>query len=904
MPHRDSEIPVIPPPPFGPSFSQNVNSKDATRDPESEKKCNLHSHQSSANAYPFAAPTHLAVIKPMTRSDILALIFVFLMLPQGVSMILLLAYILSGSFKSIASRVIARYLTQWDRITSKDCHESPYFKVRYARSAMVSQFFQLFSINSAILLACYYILPQTWFYYFAVLAKSIIASKVVGSYISGSTTYVSVVGSSNQSSSQSPSLHHNQGAPINGWNPTSSFSTTKNDPRNSLTSVINSIAGCLLVITTNNMINNFVLNLNVPHLVADVVKFYRGLWHINKKSALNDGLSGFQYESFVRAFFTKSPFQLSLNYLNPRKLLHYTAHKRLLENYSVFTKLFTFCFVKFFKLNDNTIQLVDVVMKEVSTVMNYAYLVLCIHVISLTISPFLHRCFILKDYSKTLDNLSSFTPELSFPNYKPVNSVMPTSLKESTSESFVVVNVDQPGASSSSREPLEVNVKQAVSVNSKNASAPQRPLATPASNFEVFCLSSPFNKAASLGNKVNFSSTQGSGGNTSGVSNLKNTLDRRNRSSSGALHPPSTTIIDKQYVKLVQPLWSWLAAIKILALKPLYFSGKETTKKDNGMPFYHTTPPTESPVAIYGVEDNRVLLAVLNSEVLLLKSKKFSIYMNGVYWKAAFWYTINTGDKPLDIISIEGLMPLYLYEISITSEEELISHSVVTTTDHNKSPSYSSYSVDSGKEAMILRGKEHLQVEVDEVKAHFRKLKRDENKKLGDLKKQIDSIKAKIDRYWVKLDDGKSTGKFKGLQNSVVQLEQEIKALKAQMDEFNANTEKSEASYKAEEDALHKQIAELEQFILEHEQNTHLLKGDVRAVEVDKNNYAVKKQKLVAKIESRKEEISKMNGEMKQLRKVMLLRIQRRQKKIQERMDTILPKVNTAIEEMEGEYAL
>lgn len=969
MPHRhpeSSSSPIIPPPPFGPSYNVNNSKQNGVHNPNHHDLPKNQGFKSSSRsngpimAVPYSSHTHLAVIKPMTRTDILALIFVFLILPQGISMLLLLAYILSGSFKSIASKLIARYLTQWDCLSSAKAHTSSFLRMRHHRSELLGQFVQLFSINSAILLACYYILPQSWFYYLAVLAKSIIASKLVGSYISGSTTFVSVVNppSSSSSSHQQYPLHHpnhpsnsnqqssplatahttisNTGSPSSNfpaWNPSSSFSTTKNDPKNSFTSVINSVMGCSLVIIIDNVMNNFVLDLNVPRLVADVARFYKGLCHVQSLSSVGSDIHSYlHYDTFIRAFFTKSPFLASLSYLAPRKDTFSIGHRRFHDKSSVLTKSLFHAVVRCFGFTDPVATFLDAVLHELSTVMNYAYLVLCIHVISLTVSPFLHRFFILKDYLKNLDNLSSLTPELSFSNYRPANSALTVSSAKDASalDSVVVVNVDHHASSSQSgaflsngREPLEVNVKTSIAPSPHRHPEPhynRKGFATPASNFEVFCLSSPFNKPtttaspasssssslsappvpaatatntsnrANLPNAVSYNSN---GGGSNGIAIGKTNGDRRNRSNSSIPHhqPASTTIYDKNFAKSVQPLWSWIAAIKILALRPLFFAGKATTRKDNGVPYHFSPVSDESPVAVFGIEESRVLIAVLNRERVPLATRSFSIVVNGVSWRSAFWYTDNT--MGVDVVSVEGLMAGQLYEIAIVAEKEVVSHTVVTTVDGGKGAAADSIDVD-----MVEKSTQHLQTKIDELRAHFRKVKRDENKKSGELKKQIESIKSKMDRFWAKLDDGKSTGKFKGLQNSVAQLEQEIKTLKAQIDEFWAEEEHSESVYKKEELALNEQICQLEQFIQEHEQSTHMLKGDIKAVEVDKNNFAVKQKRLAGKIDAHKEEIAKANGELKQLRKAMLMRFQRRQKKIQERFDSILPKVNDAIDDL------
>ena len=145
---------------------------------------------------------------------------------------------------------------------------------------------------------------------------------------------------------------------------------------------------------------------------------------------------------------------------------------------------------------------------------------------------------------------------------------------------------------------------------------------------------------------------------------------------------------------------------------------------------------------------------------------------------------------------------------------------------------------------------------LNELKLRHKKQKKDENKKITDLKKQVESMKAKVEKLHSRAPvEGRGYGKLKGLQYSVMQLENEVQDLQKQLDDTREKNESVNYDLRLEERAMLEQIRTLEAFIEDHEFNTSQLKNDIRAVETERNNVTMKHRKLESKISSRREEI-------------------------------------------------
>lgn len=859
---------LIPPPPFGLAANNST-----TRRSRSSSKVNACTHieptQMAQSRGHFLAQN--AILKPMTGRDIVALIFILLMLPQGISCLVLTGYILLGSFKSMVGKTVAKFILLSENLTEYELEARPTSKYRYYRSELVGDMLQLFSINSFILLVCHYTLPKSWLQCLVVLAKSIVASRLVGSYTMGSTTYVSVVSATSSTTTTTTTT--------SGQVLQQTQSGGKNDIKYSTNNFFNSLLGFFSVIALNNFILNWVLRLNFPLLLNDLGSFYRNL------AAGNDNRE-VTLESVLKALFTKSPFFVSFNYLSAKKGSYIIDSRKLFGKSNLISKFIIHVSINYLNLGGKSIQSISFILRESSIVINYAYLVLCIHVISLTISPFLQRIFIFKDYSKTLDHLSSLTPDVPYGGFKK-NGLITNLPRETASDSVVVINVDllllQLQRQST---PLELKVNLEISKSKFTPNVTSDSNLVPSSNFKIFCLVPSTNKSLALGGKSNHSRT---------------IVDNRKRLNSNAT--PSTTIMDKYFTISIQPIWSWLAAIKVLMVAPSLFGGSPTRTKNNGSRFFTEAVEPVLPLAVAHIGESKVIFEILDRDYFdQIYQRGFSIRVNDTNW---LYVSLLVGQPDSDgkeqfYLSIEGLAPVYQYEIDFYAESLIVGHHVVITTSNDRAIVTQSLEL-SSIDSLQYSLKYHIE-SYNELKACLKKAKRDESKRVSDLKKQIESLRTKIDKFGGKhITEGKIGGKLRGLQNSVTQLENEIKDLRKQITHLDRSNGHVQEDYKDEETKLNQEIFELEAYISEFEANTAKLRNDLKGALGDKDFTDAKRKKLTDKLDSRREDITRLNGEIRALKKVLFTKFQKRQKRINDRFDVIIPKIDEACETLSRE---
>lgn len=855
---------LIPPPPFGVSGAAGASGR------RSRSSSRAHAYDS-----PSMARSHLLlnemneILKPMTTRDIVALIFILLMLPQGFSCIVLTGYILLGSFKSLAGKVVANYLVLSNDNVDYDVEATRVSKYRYYKSELVGDVLQLFSINSFILLVCHSTLPKAWLQYLVVLAKSIVASRLVGSYTTGSTTYVSVVSTSPASASS---------AATTTTTTSQQSQNSKNDIKYSTSNFYNSLVGFMWVTVLNSFVLDWVLRLNFSLLLSDMGRFY-----LNLASNVNNDTSG------LKTLFTKSPFFASFNYLSSSKGSYLLDHRKLFGKSNLLAKLIIHVSINYLKLGNKSIQTISFILREFSVIVNYAYLVLCIHVISLTISPFLQRILIFKDFSKTLDHLLSLTPDVPYSGFKK-NGLITNVSREANLDSVVVINVDLLQLQLSLQSaPHVLKVEPSIAASKIKPKSFFNGNSVPSSNFKIFSLVPSTNKCTAFG----------------GRTNQTRTIVDRKRSNSNAA--PSTTIMDKYFTISIQPIWSWLAAIKVLTVAPSLFCGAPTTSKNNGSKFFTKTVESQLPLAVAHIGDSKVVFEILNRCYFdQIYQDGFSVRVNDTNW---LYVSLLVGQKPAEgdesvYLSIQGLAPMYQYEIDFYDGSLLIGHHVISTTSSSVEPSYINQSLTVSPIESLQNSLIYTIESFNNMKTCLKKAKKDENKKISDLKKQIDMLRAKIDKIGSKhTNEGKIGGKLRGLQNSVTQLEHEITDLSQQISQVNQGKGYVVDDSMAEEKLLKEEIAQLEEHIGEFEAATAKLRSNLKGAIGDKESIEAKRNKLMDKMEMRNDEICKLNGEAKAMRKMMIAKFQKRQKRINDRFEVILPKVEAATESLGDELA-
>lgn len=804
-----------------------------------------------------------AILKPKPGYDVVALIFLLLTLPQSVSCLVLTSYILLGSFKSLAGKLIARYFLRVDDDLGVNLEAYSKRRYSYYRSELLGEFLQLFSINSFILLICHYSLPRAWFQYLIVLAKSIIASRLVGTHATGSTTYVSVVSNNTNHAgcvTTTTTTNSGQHAQLNG--------TSKAEARYFPSGLANFITGFSFVVAAN-YIKDRMTNMNASLILGDLSRLILP----PNNDAFDKSAGIVETKIFTPSFIS------SIEVFSSRKSTYYEDTKLFSAKATWMSRLMFHIIIKIFGLGNNSIQRLSFLSREIFIIINFAYLVLCIHVISLTISPFLKRIFILKDYSKTLDHLSCLTPDVPYGGYRK-GGLVSSIPRDSSSESVVVINMEHPRVqSSATMDPFEIELDLDLSEQPLMIPLEDYQTSISAENFKTFCMKPPSTHTP-----------------VSGYKSIQNkTFVDRKRSNSTAT--PSTTIMDKYFTISTQPIWTWLAAIKILIAQPILFSG------------LHMKPESEIianckklGLILVSVEDSKIIFQLLDASHIETLKSSLSVRVNGISWMFVDVHVSHDSQNNTDnvYISVYGLSSLRQFQVEFLENGVLVEDHAVSTSSRGKSNP--SKAQDFSAVGLLQSSLLYTISSLGEMKATFKKSKKDESKRVADLKRQIEALKAKIDKYGVtQTNEGRIGGKLKGLQNSVGQLENEIRELERQIKELENNSGDFEKEYQGEELKLKLEISELEAYLLEYEENTNSLKMSIKNVDGEKQFVDGKLKKTESKLKFKKEEISRLQAEIKGFKKTLTSKIQKRQKKIHDRIETIIPKIKEASEELSEE---
>lgn len=784
------------------------------------------------------------LLPPSSLRDITAIVFILLSLPQLVSCMVFLTYILSGSSKLIGGRLFAKHFLfrktyKQKPLTLEDTSYNIY------ASKLFASLFQAFSINSIIILVMYHFFPLQWPKYLSILAKSIIASEMIGSAFKNTTTVTSVSATTATSTTTTTTIKR-----------PASFNFTKHKPA-STSSVKYAFMSFVLVLLIRLSVKKCSLALEHSEFYPPIVQTIQ---HIHSSFLKNHDL--------LKRSDRLGTFASSVGHL-------FYWHSGVSNSWG--NRLLRFVCTKWFRCDERALNMISKSSRCISTFLNYTYLVLCVHVVTLTISPVFHRIVLLKNYSKTLDDLSSLTPssEIDFKrNLQLAKTKRPAELDGES----VTINVEQPQKSSIQA------IRVPETISSSSCPSPGISASVAAKNFETFCMT-PF---------------------TVTPPSSMVTLKPHRTTSITKVPPPvpnSTTIVDKDLVNVTtnQPFWTLLAATKAIIKRPDFFAGEVTKKKNNGGLFISTLDVSQRiPVAVCYIDSQCVALEVLQRKGLRLpEASRLRAKVNGIAWmRTSAYYGVDE-----TFICIFGLSPLSQYEIEIFEIEdtslEKLCHVVCSTVSSvsravlSQSQETSSFETLQSSLIAAING-------LNQLKSDYKKMKRDENKKIADLKKERDYVQSRISKYNQNLLDTKSSGKMKGLQNTVAQFENEVRELNERLSSSNTTQGKTENEFKAEEREYQERIAETNRIVDSYEASLVNLRNTLKAVTLEVQQLESKKQKLANKESARLEEVQKIANDVKVMKKNGILgRLQKRHKKVDEKFEGIMAKIAEASTELE-----
>lgn len=360
----------------------------------------------------------------------------------------------------------------------------------------------------------------------------------------------------------------------------------------------------------------------------------------------------------------------------------------------------------------------------------------------------------------------------------------------------------------------------------------------------------------------------------------------------------STTVKDTK-VDINRPLWQYLAAQKIVWKNPLLFAGRDEKipNSDDRQVVRHSSID-EPMLAIIYIDDSKVIFRILNealSRRITLDEhiEELCVTINGVNWIFMDIYKLK--ENADSYLCIYGLTPLYQYDILVFESgapHDILFHAKINTVSSSSETILSK----SQETTTLMTLKFSLQATLENIetfKAKLRRLKKEENRRIAEVKKDIALVKGKTSKYSnKKVRNGRASGKLKGLQHSVSQLENEVKELRSKLfdlDEANKNDVKS---YQEREEKLDDQIKVLEAFVDENERYVGEYRSKSKKLEQEEQQLLIRKDKTIQRELFKKEEMSKLANDLKNLKKSHIIgKIFKRNKKLQDRFSLIIPNI-------------
>ncbi|CUM67291.1 uncharacterized protein PRCAT00004984001 [Priceomyces carsonii] len=343
----------------------------------------------------------------------------------------------------------------------------------------------------------------------------------------------------------------------------------------------------------------------------------------------------------------------------------------------------------------------------------------------------------------------------------------------------------------------------------------------------------------------------------------------------------------------LQPFWSILAGFKTLIKRPDFFSGKFSKSKNNGGQFIQS-PTSTANIAVLLIDESKVIFKFLDGKMVSDK-QNLKIKINNVEWR----YFKVTKSKDELYVLIHGLTSLFQYEIDIMEDDKILNHFIINTVDNKRVLN------ESLKDSSTLRT---LKISVvssiknlTSVKLKLKKLKREEGKKITDLKHNIDNLKGRLSKYNKQTtNEVRAFGKLKGLKHTIIQLESEISLIQKDLDHLIYNESVSKERFDKREGLALQKIQDLKGERENYEERLNLERENLKAARLDLQAMELKHSKLLNKHHTKINENFKLQADLKSLKKNEIsLKIQRRAKKVDEKFEVILPKVMHATAELQ-----
>ncbi|RLV93630.1 hypothetical protein JA1_002420 [Spathaspora sp. JA1] len=320
----------------------------------------------------------------------------------------------------------------------------------------------------------------------------------------------------------------------------------------------------------------------------------------------------------------------------------------------------------------------------------------------------------------------------------------------------------------------------------------------------------------------------------------------------------NTTTINNKI--LIQPFWNIIAALKsILKNKNLFNGSKDFINKLN--------------MSVVLCDNNKIILQNLTGEM-----SDVTVKLNQINWMSY---------KIIDnYLIVYDLSPCFKYEIVLYNKEEPINKTVVVTTGTGQI-------YQSGSLGTIQTSLSTTMTKLSQLRSKFKKYKRDENKRIGELRNSIDLIKTRIAKQTSpQYNDIRLMGKIKGLNQTVIQLEQDISNLTTEIDELTEQEHEQSQQFEIKDEEFVEKCQFLELEYEEYYLRINKIRLQLKNIKHECQTILTKNHKLKIKQLNKQDEIKQLINELNDIKTLEILtKFTNRIKKTNDKFDYILPKI-------------
>ncbi|EGW33562.1 uncharacterized protein SPAPADRAFT_60901 [Spathaspora passalidarum NRRL Y-27907] len=324
----------------------------------------------------------------------------------------------------------------------------------------------------------------------------------------------------------------------------------------------------------------------------------------------------------------------------------------------------------------------------------------------------------------------------------------------------------------------------------------------------------------------------------------------------------NVTTINNKIV--IQPFWNIIAAFKSILKNKDLFNHAVTDDEEIA---------DSVKVSVVMCNSNKVVLQLFDPvERLLVKLNQIN------------WMSFKTIDNYLIIYDLASA---FKYEIVLYQDDTPVNKTVVVTTGSV------SFACGSGSIGTIQTSLSTTMSKLTQLRQKFKKYKRDENKRITELRNSIDVIKTRLTKQNTpKHNDIRLVGKIKGLKQTVIQLEHDIDQLSAEIKQLTIQENEISQQFEIKDEEYASEVQLLEQEYEDYLSRLNKLRAELKNIKGECQTILAKNHKLQVKQLNKQDEIKTLTNELNDIKSREILdKFKTRTRKTNDKFDYILPKL-------------